>query len=227
MACSENNVLFSNQNIWDKIEALFLFTMIYAITICKYLHNHCRISWITQGNQSGFWQEEEAPMMTKRFLAASNLTDEWDTSLELSSAWIFRFSFRWIWGEGFIYEDRVRCTVETTAWPPCFCFHLDPPVHRFLTLLSVTDWLAEAGNPCLCNQAAHIHPGGDWGCCDLISYLSSKFEGKKSDKPVQYRLFHRSSLPWWFASSPPTSVWSCWWEEIAKHPKNTLPHHLK
>ena len=156
---------------------------IHAITICKFLHNQHRIWWMTQGSQFGFWQEEEAPMKTKRFLAASNLTDEWDTSLELSSAWIFRFSFRWIWGEGFIYEDRVRCTVGTTSRSLIlvFLFFVFTSIHqfyRFLILLSVTDWLAEAGNPCLRNQTAHIHPGGDWGCCDLISYLVSKFEEK-------------------------------------------------
>ena len=147
---------------------------IHTINICKFLHNQHRIWWMTQGSQFGFWQEEEAPMMTKRFLAASNLTDEWDTSLELSSAWIFRFSFRWIWGEGFIYEDRVRCTVEITSRSLIlvFLFFVFTSIHqfyRFLILLSVTDWLAEAGNPCLRNQTAHIHPGGDWGCCDLIS----------------------------------------------------------
>ena len=156
--------------------------------------------------------------MTKRSLAASNLTDEWDTSLELSSAWILFFldefgekdsDIRTVWD--------AHCTVETTTPPPIlvFLFFVFTLIHQFIefwTMFFVTDWLAEAGNPCLCNQAAHIHPGGVWGC--LI-------KSRISDKPVQYRLFHRSSLPWWFASSPPTSVWSYWWEETAKstHPK--------
>ena len=94
-----------------------------------------------------------------------------------------------------------------------FCFHLDPPVHRIL-------------NNVLCNrligwswEPMSTQPGSSYSSRWCLRLLW--FNLDKSDKPVQYRLFHRSSLPWWFASSPPTSVWSYWWEEIAKstHPK--------
>ena len=97
-----------------------------------------------------------------------------------------------------------------------FCIHLDPPVHRILKNVLCNRLIGWSWEPMSMQLGSSY--SSRW--CLRLFWLNLvprvRIWRKKSDKPVQYRLFHRSSLPWWFASSPPTSVWSCWWEEIAK-----------